>query len=83
MHSLIGRERYTLVTDGCRWRCGDDVILPRRNTDSVINIAHIPKEFRDGTRRGFTRGPNIAGTASVPLGPLSDVAAILCADTGA
>jgi hypothetical protein len=32
------------VTDGCQWRCGDGIIVPQRVIDSLVNIAHIPKE---------------------------------------
>jgi hypothetical protein len=44
----VGREHYRLsVTDGCRGRGDDGTSIRFRVPESVINIAHIPKELRD------------------------------------
>jgi hypothetical protein len=56
----VGREHYRLsVTDGCRGRGDDGTSIRFRVPESVINIAHIPKEFR-----GYGVAPPINLTSS-------------------
>ena len=51
----VGREHYRLsVTDGYRGRGDDGTSIRFRVPESVINIAHIPKELRDMESRPGT-----------------------------